>query len=691
MALSQNQLPITVKTSLADDILVFWRMHCRESLSEPFAYELEMLSEDATLKPQDLLGKPIQVKLELPINDGSRYFHGYATDFGAAGGYGNFALYRATLRPWLWFLTRTSDCRIFQQKSVPDIIKSVFSDLGFSSYVKDSLSGTYPTVDYCVQYRETAFDFVSRLMEREGIYYYFTHEDGKHTLVLADGHSSHETVPGYETIPFFPPDEHRRRERDHFSEWSYAENVETVEFSLTDFDFETPKASLLTKAIVTRTHDQATYAMFDYPGGYFVKADGDTYATTRVTERQSLYEVVEGAGEVLGVASGALFTLSQYPQSSQNREYLTLFMESNFQVSDYDSSGGDQTTSFSNQIKAIPAAQQFRPARVTTQPTVRGPQTAIVVGPSGEEIYTDKYGRIKVQFHWDRLGTSDENSSCWIRVSNTWAGKTWGAMHIPRIGQEVIVDFLEGNPDRPIVTGCVYNADQMPPYTLPDNMTQSGIKTRSTKSGVADNFNELRFEDKKDSEEIYFHAEKDFNRVVENNDTAKIGYDKKDNGDQTIEIFNNQKLVVGGGGTDAADGSQTIEIQNNRTATLKAGNEKLEVQEGNRDVIVTKGNDSHTISAGNRTVTIDKGNDTLTISQGDQSITLSAGKSTIEAATSIELKVGGSSIKIEPAKITIKSAEIDVQADTKVSAKGAMIEVAADAMLTLKGGIVKIN
>jgi type VI secretion system secreted protein VgrG len=691
MALSQKNLPVSVKTSLGDDVLVFWRMNCQESVSQPFTYELELLSADATIKPQYILGKTAQVKLEIPVNEGFRYFHGYVTSFGVIGSHGDFAMYHATLRPWLWFLTRTADCRIFQQKSVPDIIKAVFSDLGFSTYLTDNLSGTYPVLEYCVQYRETAFNFVNRLMEREGIYYYFTHEDGKHMLVLADSHSSHATVAGYETIPFFPPDEHRRRERDHFSEWTYAENVETVEYSMTDFDFEKPKASLLTKAVVSRSHAQASYAMFDYPGGYFVKTDGDTYATTRVTERQSLYEVVEGAGEVLGVASGALFTLSQFPQSSQNREYLTLEMSCGCEVTDYESSGGEQTMSFSSRVKAIPSAQQFRPARSTMQPTVRGPQTAIVVGPSGEEIYTDQYGRIKVQFHWDRLGTSDENSSCWIRVSNTWAGKTWGAIHIPRIGQEVIVDFLEGDPDRPIVTGCVYNADQMPPYTLPDNMTQSGIKTRSTKSGVAENFNELRFEDKKDSEEIYFHAEKDFNRVVENNDTLKVGFLKKDNGDQTIEIFNNQKLVVGGGGTDAADGSQTIEIQKDRTATLKTGNEKLEVQQGNRDVIVTKGNDTHTISEGNRTVTIDKGNDTLTISQGDQTITLSAGKSTIEAATSIELKVGGSSIKIEPAKITLMSTEIDIQADMKIAAKGSMIQVNADSSLTLQGGIVKIN
>jgi type VI secretion system secreted protein VgrG len=709
MPLSQDKQPISVQTPLGKDVLVFWRMDGTEALSQPFAYELQMLSDNRSLKPKDLLGKTVQIRMQLPGQNSFRFFHGYVTRFNWVRWEGEFSVYQATVHPWLWFLTRASDCRIFQQKSVPDIIKQVFGDLGFSAYVKDSLSGTYATVDYCVQYRESTFNFVSRLMEREGIYYYFTHEDGKHTLVLADAQSSHQTVTGYETVPYFPPDEHRRRSRDHFHEWSFGEHVDTGKVSLNDFNFENPNGSLLSSGVMDRKHPLSTFEMYDYPGGYLITDSGNTYATVRVTERQARYDLVRGAGDVLGAACGALFTLSQAPVDSQNRQYLTLSVSFQMGVAGYSSSGLGQETSYACQVEAIPSSQQFRPARVTPPALVCGVQTAKVVGPSGEEIYTDKYGRIKVQFHWDRLGQSDENSSCWIRVSQTWAGKNWGAIHIPRIGQEVIVDFLEGDPDRPIVTGCVYNADQMPPYTLPDNMTQSGLKSRSTKQGSADNFNELRFEDKKDSEEVYFHAEKDFNRVVENNDTEKIGYGKKDKGDQTIEVFNNQKLVVGGGGNDADDGSQTIEVLNNRTTTIKQGNETLEVQkghravtvkkgdeslvvsEGNRTVTVSKGNDSHTISQGNRDVKIDAGNDTLTITQGNQSIKITAGSCKIEAGQSIELVVGSSSIKIEPAKITLKSAEIAVQADMKVGAKGAMIEINASGALTLKGGITKIN
>ena len=314
---------MVVKTPLDDDVLVFWRLKGTEELSQLFVYEFEMLSESPDLKPKDLLGKTLQANIELPDKSGNRFYHGYVTNFSWVGGHGNFFKYRAIVHPWLWFLTRAADCRIFQQKSVPDIIKEVFGDLGFSAYVKDSLSGTYPTLDYCVQYRETAFNFVSRLMEREGIYYYFTHEDGKHTLVLADSESSHSTVTGYETIPYFPPDRHRHRKRDHYWEWSFGEQADTGQYSLNDFDFEDPKGSLLSNAVVDRKHPLSTFEMYDYPGGYLKTADGDTYATDRITERQTKYDFVYGAGDVLGAACGALFSLSQAPVDAQNRQYLT--------------------------------------------------------------------------------------------------------------------------------------------------------------------------------------------------------------------------------------------------------------------------------------------------------------------------------------------------------------------------------
>jgi len=325
----------------------------------------------------------------------------------------------------------------------------------------------------------------------------------------------------------------------------------------------------------------------------------------------------------------------------------------------------------------------------TPKARVDGTQTAVVVGPAGEEIFTDKYGRVKVQFYWDRQGKKDANSSCWVRVGTSWGGKQWGATHIPRIGQEVVIAFEEGDPDQPVIVGSVYNANLMPPYTLPDNRTQSGIKSRSSLKGDAETFNELRFEDKKDSEEIYFHAQKDFNRVVENNDTLKVGFLKKDKGDHTIEIFNNHSLKVGC--PEADEGSQTVEVYKDRTETLKTGNEKLTVEQGNRDVNVKMGNDTHKIDQGNRDVKIDMGNDSLKISMGNQTTKLDLGKSETEAMQSIELKVGQSSIKIDQTGVTIKGMMISIEGQVKTDVKGVMTTVNGDGMLTLKGGLTMIN
>jgi type VI secretion system secreted protein VgrG len=313
---------------------------------------------------------------------------------------------------------------------------------------------------------------------------------------------------------------------------------------------------------------------------------------------------------------------------------------------------------FDCKFEAIGSQRPFRSASITPKPVVKGPQTALVVGKSGEEIWTDQYGRVKVQFHWDRLGEKNENSSCWLRVAQIWAGKQWGAIHIPRIGQEVIVDFLEGDPDQPIVTGRVYNSEQKVPYDLPANQTQSGLKSRSTKEGTAELFNELRFEDKKDEEQIYFHAQKNFDRVVENNDTLKVGFEKKDKGNQTIDIYND------------------------RTVTLEKGHDKLQIKEGNRTELIDKGNDELTIA---------QGNNTITISQGNLTIKIDAGKASIEAAQEILLKVGNSSITIKPAAIELASVNIKSTADGQLEATGAQAKVTGSGMLDLNGGTIMMN
>lgn len=591
-ATQANRL-FAVTTPLGEDALLFYSMTASEQLGRLFQFDLDLLSDDPEIKLQDILGQSVTIRSQLPDGE-SRYFNGIVSQFSQVGTHGNLVAYRATLRPWFWFLTRTADCRIFQNMKVPDIIKEVFRGQGFSDF-EDALSGTFREWENCVQYRETDFNFISRLMEQEGIYYYFKHEDGKHTLVLSDSISAHETIPGYEEVPYYPPEESEQRERDHIYDWSLNQTIQPGVYALNDFDFKKPKANLEVKSSIPREHEQAELEIYDYPGEYKESSDGETYVRSRIEELQAQYEEVQGQGNVAGLMAGCLFKLTNYSREDQNREYLITAANYNLGPQEYESTfSGADGSSFFCSIKAIDKQQAYRAPRITPKPVVQGPQTAIVVGKSGEEIWTDKYGRVKVQFHWDRYGEVNENSSCWIRVSHPWAGKNWGAVAIPRMGQEVIVSFLEGDPDQPMITGRVYNDDNMPPYDLPANATQSGVKTRSSKEGTPDNFNELRFEDKKGSEEVYIHAEKDQNNVVENNETTSVGNDRSETvgNDETISIGNNRTEDVGN--------DETISIGNNRTETVGT-DESISIGSNRTETV---GADETITIGSNRSVTI---------------------------------------------------------------------------------------
>ena len=559
MALTQARRSIGLVSPLRDDVLLFRRMSATEQLSRLFEYELDLLSENHDIKLEDVLGQTMTVRLDLPDSDEPRYFNGYVSHFGYEGTHGRYGCYRATLRPWLWLLTRTADCRIFQEMTIPEIIKQVFRDRGLTDF-QELLSETYQPREYCVQYRETDFNFVSRLTEQEGIYYYFTHQNDKHTLVLADSYSSHDPVPGYEEIPYFPPDEHERRERDHISDWSIAQQVQPGTYCLNDFDFKAPKKNLISSSAIARQHAQAEFEVYDYPGEYVESSAGDTYARVRIEEMQARHEIAQGQGNARGLSVGALFTLMAYPRDDQNREYLIVSANHELQTNEYESDRfGELEERYECAFTTMDARQPYRPSRLTPKPTVQGPQTAIVVGKSGEEIWTDQYGRVKCQFHWDRYGKADQNSSCWIRVSNPWAGSNWGAMAIPRMGQEVIVDFLEGDPDQPIITGRVYNGDCMPPYDLPAGKTRTGIKSRSSKSRSGANFNEIRFEDLKGEEQLFIHAEKNQDIEVENDETHWVGHDraKTIDRDETNHIKRDR--------TETVDRDEKITIGKNRT------------------------------------------------------------------------------------------------------------------------------
>ena len=513
---------IELTTPLGKDVLLFRSLHGREELARLSEFDLAALSSRADISPGDLLGKDVTVKLEL-LGGGYRYFNGHVTRFAQGGMVGRNYQYRMTARPWLWFLTRTADCRIFQEKTVPEIVKEVFADHSTAVF-EDGLTGTYAKREYCVQYRETDFNFVSRLMEEEGIYYYFDHKDGRHVLKLVDSYSGHKALEHKATIAYYPPGKEIRADEEFIHAWAFAEGVQPGAVALDDYDFTKPKADLTVKAKLVQKHERADYEVFDYPGEYLQTNDGEQYVRARVDEFHAEFERAEGECNVREIAVGRLFNFTNAPRRDQEREYLIVGARYHLQDNAYETSAGEGAT-YDCWFTVLQSRQQFRPTRITPEPRVNGPQTAVVVGPSGEEIWCDKYGRVKVQFHWDRYGKKDENSSCWIRVASPWAGARWGGIALPRIGQEVIVDFLEGDPDQPIITGRVYNADQMPPYALPANATQTGIKTRSSKGGGAANFNELRFEDAKGKEQVFVHAEKNLGLRVKNESREFVGKD----------------------------------------------------------------------------------------------------------------------------------------------------------------------
>jgi type VI secretion system secreted protein VgrG len=564
------------KSPLADDLLLH-RASIHEELGRLSEYEIDLLSTKADIDFDKVVGQSVTIVLELP-KDKKRYFHGYVTRFVQGGMFGRYFVYRASVYPWLWFLTRTANCRIFQGKSIPDILKEVL-EAHDAADVKFELTGNYSPWEYCVQYRETDFNFVSRLMEQEGIYYFFKHEEARAVLTLADSYTAHEAAAGYEKIRFLQVDRALRPETERISEWHITRELQSGAYVLEDFDFTRPSTDLKVAHKIKRNHERATYEIFDYPGEYDQSADGETYAQTRLEELQSEFDLRRGSTNARGLNVGSLFTLVAFPRDDQNCEHLVVRTDFDLQSGDYEAVGGGGAN-FACRFTAMKSTEPFRPARHTPKPIVQGPQTAIVTGPSGDEIYTDKYGRVKVQFHWDRFGKTDENSSCWIRVAHHWAGKNWGMIAIPRMGQEVIVAFLEGDPDCPIITGRVYNAEQMPPYDLPANKTQTGIKSRSSLQGSSANFNEIRFEDKKGSEQVYVHAEKNQDNVVEHDATLGVGHDRaktignnettKVGNDRTENVGNNESITIGVNRTEKVGSHETINIGSNRSISVGA-------------------------------------------------------------------------------------------------------------------------
>ena len=682
---AQTDRPLQIKTPLGDDAIFVSGVKGREALSELFHYELDAYYQGTGgFKFDKLLGQPVTLTMTTElwadgvVSMGARTVNGIVSGI-AQLEFDDFLHLRIQVVPKLWTLTRTAQSRIFQQKTVPEILTAVLTGLT----TQQQLTGTYKPREYCVQYRETDFAFASRLMEEEGIYYFFQHSAGDHTMVLGDSPQVHQDLDLQPSIRYEEAKGGTRGDMRIYG-WSKSQDLRSGKYTVRDSHFQNPdsnyessKTILSSVQVGTATHNltvgpNAAWELYDYPGDYALRFDGvssgggdqssnlqdvfdDATRTVAIRMKQETVGsiLIHGESNHQGLTPGYKFTLTNH--FSDNGEFVLTGVEHEA-TQPLAPDKNTEPFTYQNRFTAIPVALPYAPQRTTPQPVFRCLQTATVVGPAGDEIFPDKYGRVKVQFAWDRQGEDNASSSCWVQVATFWAGKQWGAIHIPRIGQEVIVDFLEGDPDHPIIVGSVYNNDQMPPYTLPDNKTQSGIKSRSSQGGGAANYNEFRFEDKMGSEEILLHAEKDLTTEVEHDETRTVG--------------------IGG------PGNRTTTIQTDETKTVH-GKETITI-DGNQTLEITQGNQSITLDMGNQTTELKMGNQSTTLDLGNQSTTASVGSISMTAMQSITLTVGGNSITIDQSGITISGIMITISAD-------AMLQASGDAMVQVQGGIVMIN
>ena len=567
--------------------LMFDGMAAHEELGRPFLFDVDLSSGKLLGDVSKLIGSSATVWLSQSDEESpDRFLNGIVTRVVSAGLTGGAYRYKVEIRPWIWLLSRTTDCRIFQSKSAFQIVTEVFREAGFSDFEDRRQGGAGDTeLEYCVQYRETSLDFVTRLMEQYGFYYHFKHVRDRHTLVLADDPNAHAVLD--DEIPFRFDKTEYRTVADHFWEWSSDLALHSGRFTFQDYNFTTPAADLTAKTVQPGEHPYGKLEVYEYPGPYDEADAGHRLSDVRMQEIAGQRAVFQALSNSRKLRAGWKFKLSQYPDKPLNREYLITRSDLSVSIAEGMSglaadAGGETVDTYRAHIQAIPGDVPFRLRRRTPRPMIRGPQTARVVGRPGEEITTDEYGRIKVRFHWDRSDTQDDQRTCWIRVAQSWAGAAWGSILIPRVGQEVVVEFLEGNPDRPLITGVVYNAATPVPYALPDNKTVSTIKSNSSPGGHG--FNELRFEDKAGEEEVFLRAQRDYVRHVRHDDTATV--------------------------------------HNHKATTVEAGN---------------------------------------------HSLTVSAGKSEITAAQSITLTVGGSSIRIDNAGVTINGMAVAINGGASIS------------------------
>ena len=690
---------VSVSGAFPKGVLLLETFVGTEMLGQPYRFELGLLSENPAIAPDDVIGQPLGISIKLSVG-GERHFHGVVNEFAKAGTTRKYTRYSAVLRPALSQLEHTRECRVFNNatQDALSIVSDVLSQRTVveAGTVKDH---AYRQREYCVQYRESDLNFVQRLLEEEGIYYFFEHEETNHTLVLADSIRAHKTVEPYDSVSYFPKERNAAGMEEHF--WSLSarkalypgrhtvlSGYDPTELRAKQARFGEQQSSELAPGL--------RYEAYDYPGGLFDPEEALQESTQRVQADYAANTILEVEGNTMGLGVGNLVSLRPghagdgdvfpfWKDEDFGKKYLIVSASYSMTIDQYETG---QTTAGDEPYKAtytlLDSQVQFRPQAIAVKPRMNGPQTALVVGPAGEEIWTDPegLGRVMVQFDWDRLGQHDEKSSCWIRVSQMWAGANWGAIHIPRIGQEVVVDFLDGDPDRPLISGRLYNADNTPPYDLPANRTQSGIKSRSSMGGTDQNFNEIRFEDLKGKEELHIQAEKDMSTTVKHNQSTSVGADRS--------------VSVGGNHSVSVTGTQSTTVTKKETQTYKAERE-MKVTGTNLDEIT--GAHTGKYHAG-RTETVEKG-DTLEVVGSDKTVTVH-GEYNTTADTQFKVTQGGNTLFMKGKDIVVNnggcevnlsgsSATVTANSEVAIKCGSASISMKSDGTIEITGVKVKIG
>lgn len=684
LSYTQAGRAISVTSVLGKDALLLESIEGDEEIAGGFKYTLGLLAKDPSITASKLIRTAMTVTMHL--SDGKeREITGLVSRFVQLDQAEGLTVYEAEIRPWYWFLSLTSDYRVWQNLSVTEIVKTVCNDAGFNDLSFKVRKAPKPD-EYRVQYGETHLDFICRLMEEAGLYWFAQHHGGKCNMVVADNNSvSDGTVQlKLSTIG------HETEEESALSWFNVAQDVRPGTFTTMDYNFVKPSA-----ALKGEHKGDVPGEVVEFPGGFAERDAGNPLASLRYQEIVAEKIEATGAGRCRSLAVGTKIEISKHPNTALNKAYLVTSVQQSAKLGDF-RTGGDPGLVFKSSFTAIPFDTPYRPERTTPVPRAYGYESAVVVGPGGEEIFTDEYGRVRLQFFWDRKGKKDDKSSCWVRVSTLWAGKGWGMISTPRIGQEVLVAYVNGDPEDPIVVGRVYNAEQMPPYALPANKTQTGIKTRSALKGSPDNFNEIRFEDKKGSEELYIHAEKNKTILVENDRSSDVGHNNAEKvaNDETVSVGDNQSLSVGK--------NQSISVGEDRSVSVGKGesysvgksrntsvdeNESLTVtkdrsQDIGKNETLTVGEKRNTKIGKDDEITVDE-NRSTTIGKNDE---LRVGKNlVIDAADEIVIKTGDASITMKKdGTITIKGNDITLNGSGKINVK-------ASSDVVLKGSKVSAN